>query len=91
MRTQQQEKTGLTEWLSLVVIPTIKAKKAEPIITEGEAVTGKALEIMSQFTPVKIWTSLGNLTTKNIHNQISKGCGFLFFAGHGSPNIMGNP
>jgi len=55
--------------------------------TEGEEVTGKALEIMPQFTPVKLWTSLGNLTTKNIHNEISMGCGFLFFAGHGSPNM----
>ena len=52
---------------------------------EGEAVTGKALEIMGQFTPVKIWMSVGNLTKMNIHDQISKGCGFLFFAGHGSP------
>jgi hypothetical protein len=52
---------------------------------EGEAVTGKALEIMSQFTPVKIWMTLGNLTTSNIQDQINKGCGFLFFAGHGNP------
>jgi hypothetical protein len=54
---------------------------------EGEAVTQKALEIMSQFTPVKIWTSLGNMTTDNIHDQISQGCGFLFFAGHGAPHL----
>ena len=53
---------------------------------EGEEVTGSALTIMSQFTPVKIWTSLGNITTKAIHDQISLGCGFLFFAGHGAPN-----
>jgi hypothetical protein len=52
---------------------------------EGEAVTGKALEIMSQYIPVKIWMSLGNLTTSNIQDQINKGCGFLFFAGHGNP------
>jgi hypothetical protein len=52
---------------------------------EGEAVTGNALEIMSQFTSVKIWMSLGNLTTSNIQDQINNGCGFLFFAGHGNP------
>ena len=52
---------------------------------EGEIVTGKALEIMSQCTPVILWTSLGNLTTNNLLNEISEGCGFLFFAGHGSP------
>jgi hypothetical protein len=52
---------------------------------EGEAVTGAALEIMTQFTSVKLWASLGNLTTKNLHDQIGAGCGFLFFAGHGNP------
>jgi hypothetical protein len=54
---------------------------------EGEVVTAAALDIMSQFTPIKIWTSLGNLTTKNLHDQIGAGCGFLFLAGHGSPNM----
>ena len=54
---------------------------------EGEVVTAAALDIMSQFTPIKIWTSLGNLTTKNLHDQIGVGCGFLFLAGHGSPNM----
>ena len=52
---------------------------------EGEAVTGRALEIMSRFTPVKLWMSLGNLTTSSIQTEINKGCGFLFFAGHGNP------
>jgi len=64
-----------------------KSEEGGTNYTEGETVTGKALEIMPQFTPVKLWTSLGNLTTKNIHNEISEGCGFLFFAGHGSPNM----
>jgi hypothetical protein len=54
---------------------------------EGEEVTKKALEIMPQFTPVKLWTSLANLSTKTIKDQINQGCGFLFFAGHGSPNM----
>jgi hypothetical protein len=54
---------------------------------EGEEVTAAALQIMPQFTPIKIWTSLGNLTTKNLQDQIDQGCGFLFLAGHGSPNM----
>jgi hypothetical protein len=64
-----------------------KSEEGGTDYNEGETVTGAALDIMSQFTPVKIWMSLGNLTTKNIHNEISEGCGFLFFAGHGSPNM----
>ena len=52
---------------------------------EGEVATEKALEYMPQFTAVKLWASLGTLTTENIHTEISKGCGFLYFCGHGSP------
>lgn len=54
---------------------------------EGEIATGMALDYMSQFTPVKLWASLGNLTTENINNEINKGCGFLYFCGHGSPQM----
>lgn len=52
---------------------------------EGEEATAKAIDIMPQFIPVKLWASLGNLSTEAIHNEISKGCGFLYFSGHGSP------
>jgi hypothetical protein len=52
---------------------------------EGEVANQQALDYMPQFLPVKLWTSLGNLTTEAIHNEISKGCGFLYFCGHGSP------
>jgi hypothetical protein len=52
---------------------------------EGEVATEKALEYMPQFSPIKLWTSLGNLTSSNMHNAISNGCGFLYFCGHGSP------
>lgn len=54
---------------------------------EGEVATEKALEFLPGFTPVKIWTSLENMTTKNIHTQISAGAGFLYFCGHGSPQM----
>ena len=33
--------------------------------------------------------SLGNLTTENIQNEVSKGAGFLYFCGHGSPRKWG--
>ena len=52
---------------------------------EGEAATEKALDYMPQYSPIELWTSLGNLTTSSIHDEISKGCGFLYFCGHGSP------
>jgi len=52
---------------------------------EGEAATAKALEYMPQFLPVKLWTTLGNLSTDAIQTEIGNGCGFLYFCGHGSP------
>ncbi len=52
---------------------------------EGEEATAKALEYMPQFIPVKLWASLENLSLETIQNEISKGCGFLYFVGHGSP------
>jgi hypothetical protein len=53
--------------------------------SEGEVCTGAAMQIMSGFTGIKLWMSLGNLTTKSILKQADKGCGFLYFSGHGNP------
>jgi hypothetical protein len=52
---------------------------------EGEVVTQKAMQLMPEFTPIKLWMSLGNLTTDSINAQVSNGCGFLYFSGHGNP------
>ncbi|UCD13923.1 MAG: hypothetical protein JSW60_00460 [Thermoplasmatales archaeon] len=52
---------------------------------EGEEASDKALEYMTGFNPVRIYASLGNLTTENIYNEIGKGAGFLYFVGHGNP------
>jgi hypothetical protein len=52
---------------------------------EGEVANEKALEFMEGFNHVRLWASLGNLTTANIQNEISKGAGFLYFVGHGNP------
>ena len=57
---------------------------------EGEVETQKSLDYMSGFTPVKVWGSHRNTTglvpiPRDIIQAISQGCGFLAFAGHGSP------
>jgi len=53
---------------------------------EGEINTQKALDIMDGFNPVKLWASNGNLDIFgfNIIKTINKGCGFLYFVGHGN-------
>ena len=52
---------------------------------EGEETTEQALKFMPEFTPIRLWTTLNNISNQEIHNEISKGCGFLYFAGHGNP------
>ena len=57
---------------------------------EGEESTQTALNYMSGFEPVKLWTSLGTLTGRqDVINAIDNGCGFLFFEGHGNPMVWG--
>mgnify|MGYP006285230009 CR=1 FL=1 len=50
---------------------------------DGENHTQQAIDIMSDFESVKIWSTLGNLHWINIVRQLNKGCGFVFFSGHG--------
>jgi hypothetical protein len=50
---------------------------------EGEVNTLNAIENMSGFEPIKLWTSDGSLTgQKDVIREVSKGCGFLLFEGH---------
>jgi len=54
---------------------------------EGEEENAKALEYMSDFTGIKLWTSDGSFSgVDDVVNAISEGCGFLFFDGHGNPS-----
>ena len=44
------------------------------------------MNLLPDFEPVKLWTSLGTLTgPEDVINAVNNGCGFLFFDGHGNP------
>lgn len=50
---------------------------------EGEVNTQDAIDNMSGFEPVKLWTSDGSFTgPKDVIRAIDNGCGFLYFEGH---------
>jgi hypothetical protein len=52
---------------------------------EGEINTLNAIENMTGFEPIKLWTSDGSLTgPKDVIREINNGCGFLLFEGHAS-------
>ncbi|RLF60711.1 MAG: hypothetical protein DRN37_02265 [Thermoplasmata archaeon] len=53
---------------------------------EGEVATQEALDRMPGFEPVRLWTSDGSLTGwRDVIRAFNEGCGFIYFAGHGSP------
>jgi hypothetical protein len=50
---------------------------------EGEVNTLNAIENMSGFDPITLWTSDGSFTgPKDVIREVNKGCGFLLFEGH---------
>lgn len=53
---------------------------------DGENYTQQALDIMADFEAVKIWSTLDNLNWINMVKELNKGCGFVFFSGHGGAN-----
>jgi Peptidase family C25 len=58
---------------------------------EGEYYGDRAIENLSGFTPVRLYTSDGTFTNKaDIIREFRKGFGFAYFVGHGSPKQWGN-
>jgi hypothetical protein len=58
---------------------------------EGEYYGDRAIENMSGFTPVRLYTSDGTFTDKkDVITEFRKGSGFTYLVGHGSPKQWGN-
>ncbi len=57
---------------------------------EGEIANQQALDYMQDYEHVKLWTSDESLKSwRDVIRTVTRGCGFLFFAGHGSPAAWG--
>lgn len=86
---EYETKANNSDWFNTMIVcggdTFDKSWEAGTDYDEGEVANEKALEYMSDFDHVKIYASLDNLTNQNIHDQISKGAGFLYFVGHGNP------
>lgn len=56
---------------------------------EGEIYNQMALDAMTDFTAVKLWSSINTLTKfgRSIIKAINHGAGFVYFSGHGSKRI----
>jgi hypothetical protein len=54
---------------------------------EGEIYAEEALN-MTGFDPVRLYTSDGSFTCPDdVYNAVNQGCGLLYFAGHGNPQL----
>ena len=57
---------------------------------EGEVAARQAVERMPNMTAIHLWTSDGSLQGwRDVATALQNGCGFIFFAGHGSPTTWG--
>jgi len=52
-------------------------------INEGEYVNEYISSVLSDFIPIKLWTSLNTFRPLKINLEISKGAGFVSYSGHG--------
>jgi len=58
---------------------------------EGEFYGDRALENMTGFNPIRLYTSDGSLSgPADVRNALRNGAGFLYFVGHGNPKVWGN-
>jgi len=58
---------------------------------EGEIYADNAIENMTGFNPIRLYTSDGTLTGQtDVINALNNGCGFVYFVGHGNPQTWGN-
>ncbi len=50
---------------------------------EGEEKNLITEQIMSEFTPIKLWTSDGTFNARSLNKAINRGAGFIDYSGHG--------
>jgi hypothetical protein len=52
---------------------------------EGELICDKAIELLPEFQPVKVYASEQDINRKTVNSAMNQGSGFAYFCGHGSP------
>jgi len=85
--TIYENTTAGKDWFNrMVVVGGDSAPNATDPWYEGEEENKLALEYMTGFEGVKLWTSTGSFSgPEDVLDAINAGCGFLFFDGHGDP------
>jgi len=85
---QYETKTYGSDWFKTMIFIGGNTFRWSPG-NDGEQLNLIIHNIMTNFTPIYIWTSKGNFNRKTISNTISQGAGFVDYSGHGFENGMG--
>jgi hypothetical protein len=73
-------------WFKTMVVAAGDTYPGRTPYYDGELYTQQGLDLMTGFTPVKLWTSDGSLKNWiDVVSAVNKGCGFLWLSGHGNP------
>jgi len=73
-------------WFKTMVVVAGDTYPGRTPYYDGELYTQQGLDLMTDFRPVKLWTSDGSLKNWiDVVSTVNKGCGFLWMSGHGNP------
>ncbi|MEE8565453.1 MAG: C25 family cysteine peptidase, partial [Candidatus Thermoplasmatota archaeon] len=73
------------EWFNNLLLVAGDSYNDTAHFNEGELISEKAIELMPDFTPVKIYSSEQDINRKTVNTAMNQGSGFAYFCGHGSP------
>ena len=73
-------------WFNTMVVIAGDTYPGRTPFYDGEVYTQQGLDLMTGFHPVKVWASDGSFKSwLDVVSAINKGCGFLWWSGHGNP------
>ncbi len=73
------------EWFKNLLLVAGDSYNDTAHFNEGELISNKAIELMPDFTPIKVYSSEQDINRKTVNNAMNQGSGFAYFCGHGSP------
>jgi len=75
------------EWFKRFVVVAGDTYPDKTDYYDGEVYTQMGIDYMKGFKPIRLWASEGNLSWIRVVREINRGCGFIWFSGHGNPAL----
>jgi hypothetical protein len=80
-----EEKKCDDSWFKKLILVAGDSYNDTHHFNEGELISEKAIELMPEFTPVKVYASEQDINRKTVNKAMNQGAGFAYFCGHGNP------